>query len=84
MNFLIQILGIILSGIISLFIAHFYYKRATKDLKMETSNLTNLNRELKSLLSNLEELESFVMEDTDVIRKTVTKNTSNDPDYPYK
>jgi len=81
---LVQLFGIILSGILSLIIAHFYYKKATKDLIIETTNLTKLNEELKNIFSNLENLESLIIEDTYIIRKLVSKNTSSDPDYPYK
>lgn len=81
---LVQILGMVLSGIISLVIAHLYYKKASKDLKIETSNLKDLNNELKVFVAELRELDESIISDTDIIRKIITYGTPNDPDYPYK
>ena len=79
-----QILGMVLSGILSLIIAHFYYKKASKDLRIEATNLRELNNELKGLIVKLNELDENIMEDTDKIRKIIIRGTSDDPQYPYK
>ena len=81
---LLQILGVVLSGIISLIIAYLYYKKASTDLTIETGNLRKLNEELKTLISELGELDTKIVEDTDFIRKIIVRGSSDDLNYPYK
>ena len=79
-----QALGCFISGFLSLFIAHLYYKKASKDLIIETSNLRILNNELKTSITALEELDEEIIQDTDIIKKIVTRGTTEDPEFPYK
>jgi len=78
------IFGLILSGFVSLIIAYLFYKRSTKDLKHETLTLQSLNSELTSQVKSLEETITFIQDDAYSIRRTVTKGTVDNPDYPYK
>jgi len=79
-----QILGMILSGIVSLIIAHLYYKKASTDLRIETANLKKLNEELNTLINDLGELDEKINEDTETIKQVVIRGTNFDPKYPYK
>lgn len=77
-------IGMISTGFISLLIAHWYYKRATRDLVNETKKLQKLNSDLKNQIEKLQEATEIILEDGETIRRVVVKNTTYDPDYPYK
>lgn len=78
------IIGCIIGTIVSIIIAHIYYKKATDDLEQ-------LKLDIKSETDKLIKISEFISEDTaqtqrdaEMIKKHVTNNTIDDPDFPYK
>ena len=79
-----QVLLILLGGIITLVVAHLYYKQATKDLKKEVTKLQDFNDSIQKLLVSLDEIVNWIYEDASITKEHVVKGTPDDPDYPYK
>lgn len=81
---IITSVSILISGLLSLLITHRYYKRATKDLEIETNRLREMNTELAENIKNLEELSVDIWENSELTKKHAVHNTIDDPEYPNK
>lgn len=77
-------LGMVLGSMMTLIVAHFYYKQATKDLKKEMNKLKDINDSIQKLLVSIEQVMDEVADNVYTTNKHVTYNTPDDPDYPYK
>ena len=78
------LLGALIGTVSSILISHFYYIRSSKEFE---DLISKLNKEIITLSDLVEEVQhsSFVMFDSvEVVKKSVTENTINDSNYPYK
>ena len=78
------ILGCIIGASFSFSISEIYYRRTSKDLKNEILHLKNENEDLKDSIRILEDMVSYLKNDTEIIRKNSVYGTPDDPQYPYK
>lgn len=77
MEIINNIIGVFIGGIITFLVSHFYYKKATNDLRNEINVLSESIKEL-------DELTVEIYNKNEIIKNHVTYNTPDDPDYPYK
>jgi len=77
-------LEIILGAVIAIVVAYVFYRRSTKDLEREISNLREELINLKDTTNEIKQAAKNILADSDMIRKHVTWNSADDPKYPYK
>lgn len=78
------ILGCVIGAVTSLVISEVYYRRTSKDMKIEIDRLKNENDELKKSVGYLENTANDLKDDTEMIRKHTVRGTTDDPEFPYK
>jgi hypothetical protein len=75
---------IILGAIIAIVIAYIFYRRSTQDLEKAVAELRIELANLKDATGEIQQAAKDILADSDMIRKHVTYNTTDDPKYPYK
>lgn len=78
------IFGCILGAICSTLIAHFYYRKSSRDLSAEVLKLKGEVDGLKAVSQDITESLEIVGADTEKIKDHAIRGTPDDPEYPYK
>jgi gas vesicle protein len=77
-------IGVVIGTLASLVIAEAYHRRASAETKREVDRLRELAEELSKTVAEIKHSSFYAAEMTEVVKRHVTANTPDDPEYPYK
>lgn len=78
------LVGALISLIITLIIAHIYFKKSSKDLSIQIEKLEIENQNLKDMILELRIFVDNLLDESSIIKNHIVHGTIDDPEYPYK